>query len=119
MSSKSDICTESLIVDAAGISGKVSALYPGRSAILPCASSAERRCDEMAEVSRGHIRSGDRTEGPSMRNRTSGGVGDGSREAPSYPIYRKAFTICRFVFVIFVEEYRSIRFLPTANYRYK
>lgn len=61
--SKSDTCTESLDVYAAGISGKVGAQYPGRSVILPCASAAERRRDEMAEVSRGHSRSGDRTEG--------------------------------------------------------
>jgi hypothetical protein len=55
---------ESSDVDAAGISGKVSAHYPGRSAILPCASVAERRRDEVAEVSRGHSRLGDQAEGP-------------------------------------------------------
>jgi hypothetical protein len=64
ISSKSNTCTESLDVYAAGISGKVSAQYPGRSVNLPCASAVERRCDEMTEVSRGHSRSGDRTEGP-------------------------------------------------------
>jgi hypothetical protein len=64
MSSKSNTCTESFDVDAADISGKVSAQYPGRSVILPWASVAERRRDEMTEVSRGHSRSGDRTEGP-------------------------------------------------------
>jgi hypothetical protein len=63
-SSKSNTCTESFDVNAAGISGKVSAQYPGRSAILPCASDAERRRDEVAEVSRGHSRSGDQAEGP-------------------------------------------------------
>jgi hypothetical protein len=63
-SSKSNTCTESFDVYAAGISGKVSAQYPGRSVILPCASAAERRRDEMTEVSRGHSRSGDQTEGP-------------------------------------------------------
>ena len=67
ISSKSDTCTESLDVDAAGISVKVSAQYPGRSVILPCASAVERRRDEMAEVSRGHSRSGDRTEGPNVK----------------------------------------------------
>ena len=37
ISSKSNTCTESLDVDAAGISGKVSAHYPGRSvALLEC-----------------------------------------------------------------------------------
>lgn len=35
MSSKSSTCTESADVDAAGISGKVNAHYPGRSAVLP------------------------------------------------------------------------------------
>jgi hypothetical protein len=62
--SKSNTCTESFDVYAAGISGKVSAQYPGRSVIPPCASDAERRRDGMAEVSRGHSRSGDQTEGP-------------------------------------------------------
>ena len=41
-------------VDAAGISGKVSAHYPGRSATLLVATLAERRGEEVAEVSRGH-----------------------------------------------------------------
>jgi len=61
---KPETCPESLDVDAAGISVKGSAQYSGRSVILPCASTVERRHDEMAEVSRGHSRSGDRTEGP-------------------------------------------------------
>jgi hypothetical protein len=64
MSLKSNTCTESFGVNAADISGKVGAQYPGRSVTLPCASVAERRCDEMTEVSRGHSRSGDRTQGP-------------------------------------------------------
>jgi hypothetical protein len=63
-SSKSDTCTESLDVYAAGISGKVGAQYPGRSVILPCASAVERRRDGMAEVSRGHSSFRDRNEGP-------------------------------------------------------
>jgi hypothetical protein len=63
-SSKSDTCTESLDVYAAGISVKVGAQYPGRSVILPRASVTERWRDEMAEVSRRHSRSGDQTEGP-------------------------------------------------------
>ena len=54
ISSKSDTCTESLGVDAAGISVKVRAHYPGRSATLPRATVAERRREEVAEVSRGH-----------------------------------------------------------------
>jgi hypothetical protein len=64
ISSKSNTCTESFDVDAASISGKVDTQYPGRSVILPCASNAERRCDEMTEVSRGRSRSGDQAEGP-------------------------------------------------------
>ena len=61
-------------VDAAGISVKVRAHYPGRSVILPCATAAERRRDGIAEVSRGHSRSIDRTEGPSMCRVTETGV---------------------------------------------
>jgi len=42
VSSKSDTCTESLDVNAAGISGKVSAHYPGRSvALLECYGDRE------------------------------------------------------------------------------
>jgi hypothetical protein len=54
-------------VDAAGISVKVDAHFPGRSAGLPCAIVAERRRDGSAEVSRGHSRSIDRTEGPNVK----------------------------------------------------
>jgi len=43
-------------VDAAGISVKVDAHYPGRSVDVPCATAVERRRDESAEVSRGHIK---------------------------------------------------------------
>lgn len=64
ISSKSNTCTESLVVYAAGISVKVGASYPGRSAILPWARVVERRHDEMAEGSRGHSSSCDRNEGP-------------------------------------------------------
>jgi len=35
ISLKSDTCTESMHVDAAGISGKVDAHYPGRSVSVP------------------------------------------------------------------------------------
>ena len=69
ISSKSYICTEGACVDAAGISVKVNASYPGRSVRLPCASVAERRREERAEVSRGHSRSCDRTEGPNLQRR--------------------------------------------------
>jgi len=54
ISSKSNTCTESLYVDAAGISVKVRAHYPGRSATLPRATVTERWREEVAEVSRGH-----------------------------------------------------------------
>ena len=47
---------EGMDVYAAGISGKVGAHYPGRSADLPCATDIERCGDELAEVSRGHSR---------------------------------------------------------------
>ena len=66
ISSKSKSCTEGVVVYAAGISGKVSAHYPGRSAYLPCARNAMRRFDGYAEVSRGHIRPIDQAEGPNM-----------------------------------------------------
>ena len=42
LSSKSDICMESMDVDAAGISVKVSAHYPGRS---PPRNMAEKSAD--------------------------------------------------------------------------
>jgi hypothetical protein len=54
-------------VYAAGISVKVGAHYPGRSAGLPCATAVERRRDGWAEVSRGYSRSIDRTEGPNVK----------------------------------------------------
>ena len=66
MSLTPDTCTESADVYAAGISVKVSAHYPGRSVDLPCARAVERRSDGSAEVSRGHSRSFDPTEGPNM-----------------------------------------------------
>jgi len=56
ISSKSDTCTESMDVYAAGISVKVGAHYPGRSADLPCATGIERCRDGLAEVSRRHSR---------------------------------------------------------------
>ena len=66
LSLKPNTCTESTDVDAAGISVKVSAHYPGRSVDLPCARAIERWSDGSAEVSRGHSRSFDPTEGPNM-----------------------------------------------------
>ena len=55
-------------VDAADISVKVGAHYPGRSAGLPYSATAVgRRRDGSAEVSRGHSRSFDRTEGLNVK----------------------------------------------------
>jgi hypothetical protein len=56
ISSKSDTCTEAMDVDAAGISGKVGAHYPGRSDNLPCATGIVRCGDGLSEVSRRHSR---------------------------------------------------------------
>jgi len=70
LSSKPNTCTESVDVDAAGISVKVRAQYPGRSADLPCATVVERRRDGSAEVSRRHSRPFDRAEGQNMKCRT-------------------------------------------------
>ena len=67
LSSKSNTCTEGMDVDAAGISVKAGAHYPGRSAELLGATVAGRRRDGSAEVSRGHSRSIDRTEGPNVK----------------------------------------------------
>jgi hypothetical protein len=68
LSSKSHTCTEGTDVDAAGISGKVAAHYPGRSVGLPArAGAVVRRREGPAEVSRGHSRSFDRTEGPNVK----------------------------------------------------
>ncbi len=67
LSSKSDTCTEGMDVDAAGISVKMGAHYPGRSVDLPSATVVERRRDGSIEVSRGHSRSFDRTEGPNTK----------------------------------------------------
>ena len=66
ISSKSSTCTESMDVDAAGISVKVSAHYPGRSVGLLKATVVKRRWEEPTEVSRGQSRSIDRAEGPNV-----------------------------------------------------
>jgi hypothetical protein len=42
LSPKSCTCMEGMDVDAAGISVKVGAHYPGRSVYLPCATAIER-----------------------------------------------------------------------------
>src|SRR5258708_38876360 len=46
--------SEGAAVDATGIWHEGHASYPGRSAVLPCATGVERCWDEAAEVSRGH-----------------------------------------------------------------
>lgn len=73
ISLKSDTCTERCGVYMAGISGKVCAQYPGRSAalhgILSRAISIERWKEGTAEVSREHSRSIDRSEGSNRKNR--------------------------------------------------
>lgn len=52
---KPNTCRERCDVDPTGISVKVSAQYPGRSAMLSLLTEGvERRSDPMAEVSRGH-----------------------------------------------------------------
>ena len=56
LSSKPDTCTERHDVNPTGISVKVGAQYPGRSACVLCATGTERCWDAHAEVSRGHSR---------------------------------------------------------------
>ena len=68
ISSKSDTCTESMAVYAAGISVKVGGHYPGRSADLPCAIGVVKCRNGSAEVSRGHSLL-DRAEGLNMNYR--------------------------------------------------
>jgi alpha-D-ribose 1-methylphosphonate 5-triphosphate synthase subunit PhnH len=67
LSSKSDTCTESLYVDAADISVKVSAHYPGRSATLltelPSLRGGGRKLQKSAE---GIVVPFDRSEGPNV-----------------------------------------------------
>ena len=66
--SKSYTCMASMDVHAAGINVKVDTPYPGRSARLPRATDVERHRDGCAEVSRGHSRFIDQTEGPNMKD---------------------------------------------------
>ena len=84
ISLKSNTYTESLYVYTAGISGKVVAHYPGRSAVLLCATVAKKRQDETAEVSLSLVSLLDEilkfqylTKTAVIRNRTSGGVRGG------------------------------------------
>ena len=66
--SKSDTCTESLGVDAASISVKVRAQYPGRSATLlfelPLLRGGGKKVQKSAE---GIVAPFDRSEGPNMK----------------------------------------------------
>jgi hypothetical protein len=66
ISLKPDTYPESMDVDVTDISVKVSAHYPGRSAIPLKASAVERRRDGFAEVSRGHSKRRPRREGPNV-----------------------------------------------------
>jgi hypothetical protein len=82
ISSKSHTCTEGADVYAAGISVKVGAHYPGRSAACPCATGVERRREGSAEVSRGHSRSlrPDRRPEPEVREGVSISMHSGDAE---------------------------------------
>ena len=51
---KAHTCTERYDVNPTGISVKVSAQYPGRSACVPRATDTERCRDAHAEVSKRH-----------------------------------------------------------------
>ena len=66
ISSKSDTCTESMVVYAAGISVKVGAHYPGRSVNLPCATGIVRCRDGLAEVSRPTINRREKARGNAL-----------------------------------------------------
>ena len=67
ISSKSDTCTEGMDVDAAGISVKVGAHYPGRSVDLPCATGIERCGMGRQKSAEGIVGLLDRAEGPNMK----------------------------------------------------
>jgi hypothetical protein len=55
MSLKPEICAEGVHVDAAGISAKAGAHYPGRPEVMPAgAMAAGRRQEVTSGVSRGH-----------------------------------------------------------------
>ena len=69
ISSKSNTCTESVDVNVPEISVKVNAQYPGRSVALPRATTAERRWEGAAEVSRGHSRRSDERRRPEQEEK--------------------------------------------------
>ena len=64
--SKSNSCTEGMVVDAAGISVKAGVHYPGRSVRLPRAMAIVRWPDGRTEVSIGHSKAIDPPEGLNM-----------------------------------------------------
>ena len=76
ISSKSNTCTESTAVDAAGISVKVVRSTRGGLPVCHGATVVERRRDELVEVSRGHITSIDRREGPNAKKRKGDSIFD-------------------------------------------
>ena len=76
ISSKSNTCTERMVVYAAGISAKVKTSYPGRPVDLPVprgtrATGAARLRDGLTGVSRRHSRALDLPEGLNMIGRTA------------------------------------------------
>lgn len=86
ISSKSHTCTEWYVVNEAGISVKVCAQYPGRSAILhgnKRATGPERDGEEAAEVSREHSRAIDPLEGSNRTKRDGAGILMGDKNAES------------------------------------
>ena len=68
---KSKTYTEVLHVDGAVMNAEVSVHYPGRSPLLPMSATVvERWRDGSGEVSRGHSKRVDSTEGPNMERKT-------------------------------------------------
>jgi hypothetical protein len=68
ISSKSNTCTESLYVDAAGISVKVSAHYPGRSAtLLDELLSLRGEGKKLQKSAEGIVAPFDRSEGLNLK----------------------------------------------------
>lgn len=70
LSSKSKTYPEVSGVDGAVINVEAGAHYPGRSPLLPISATGIERCREgSGEVSRGHSRWLDPTEGPNMERK--------------------------------------------------
>jgi len=67
LSLKSNICPEGAYVYGAGMSVEVSAHYPGRSDNVSLKTTRIVSCEEaLSEVSRGHGRAVDPSEGPNI-----------------------------------------------------